>query len=363
MKVAVIADLQLGARKFRKTKDGMNLYEYLGYAQLEKAYEVIASEEPDVLCIAGDVFEKSDPSNIAFMKFKEFIDRVSALGVECFVVGGNHDFSYFNYYNDSHSFKNVGDYAGVHFVYKEPAVFEYGSVYFTCFPHPPYSEDSKSVDKSLGSLVRQLKSKDGVKVLVTHGVLKSWVDKVPGLNSENAHLYNTVIEDSLAEQFDYVFIGHIHNPIFQKKKGTVVIAPGSLLEEPSASLNSDSVLDGCGVVFIDTESGSVEKVQFEGVKYNSVEVKDYDSLCDALRGVAEADGYHVWHVSYEGDWQEVDQDLYYEAQKNSLALSLVVKSKEVSSKPVSVKDFWGWVDDKYPHLKQEFKAVLSGSSE
>ena len=59
---------------------------------LEQVYQVILSKRPDVLIIAGDVFDRASPSESAVRLFNDFVQRVvNTTNTVMAVVAGNHD--------------------------------------------------------------------------------------------------------------------------------------------------------------------------------------------------------------------------------------------------------------------------------
>ena len=58
---------------------------------LANILEVVATEKPDALLIAGDVYDKSVPSAEAVAVLDEFLVQLSKTGTKVFVLSGNHD--------------------------------------------------------------------------------------------------------------------------------------------------------------------------------------------------------------------------------------------------------------------------------
>ena len=58
---------------------------------LSKILEVVATEKPDALLVAGDVYDKSVPSAEAVAVLDEFLVQLSKTGTKTFVLSGNHD--------------------------------------------------------------------------------------------------------------------------------------------------------------------------------------------------------------------------------------------------------------------------------
>ncbi len=85
MKLLHISDLHLGKRvnEFSMIED----QEYI----LTKIINIIDEENPDGLIIAGDVYDKSIPSEEAVELLDEFLGKIAKRGLQTFIISGNHD--------------------------------------------------------------------------------------------------------------------------------------------------------------------------------------------------------------------------------------------------------------------------------
>ncbi len=85
MKLIHLADLHIGKRvnEFSMLED----QEYI----LRQILQIIEKEEPDAILIAGDVYDKPNPSEEAVRLFDWFLTTLSRRGVKVFVISGNHD--------------------------------------------------------------------------------------------------------------------------------------------------------------------------------------------------------------------------------------------------------------------------------
>ena len=87
MKLLHIADLHLG-----KKLHGYDLLEDQKAALLE-ILKIAEREKPNVCLIAGDVYQTSTPQGNAMELMSDFLYRLSELGIEVFMISGNHDSS------------------------------------------------------------------------------------------------------------------------------------------------------------------------------------------------------------------------------------------------------------------------------
>ena len=85
MKILHLSDLHLGKRvnEFSMIED----QEYI----LTKIIHIIDEQAPEVILIAGDVYDKAVPSAEAVELFDNFLVRLSKRNLKVFVISGNHD--------------------------------------------------------------------------------------------------------------------------------------------------------------------------------------------------------------------------------------------------------------------------------
>lgn len=214
MKFIHLSDLHLGKRVF-----DFNLSEDQKYI-LKEILEVIDSETPDAVLIAGDIYDKSVPSTEAVEILDEFIFQLSQRNLQVFLISGNHDSP------ERLAFASrIISSTGIHMspVYNgkvEPTVLtdEHGpvNVYLLPFVKPAHVRrlfpDMKieSYDDALrvavGALDIDLSSRN---ILVTHqfvtGAVRSDSEEISVGGTDN-------IDASVFDGFDYVALGHIHGP-------------------------------------------------------------------------------------------------------------------------------------------------------
>ncbi|MCH3910033.1 MAG: exonuclease SbcCD subunit D [Bacilli bacterium] len=85
MRILQLSDLHLGKR----------LKEYSLIADqryvLEQALDLIKEEKLDACFLCGDIYDSSVPSAEATVLYDEFLAKLHALGIEVFIISGNHD--------------------------------------------------------------------------------------------------------------------------------------------------------------------------------------------------------------------------------------------------------------------------------
>ena len=85
MRFLHIADLHLG-----KQMNDLSLLPDQEYI-LEQIISIAESERADAVLIAGDVYQRSSPQAEAMALFDAFVSRLARLGKKVFVISGNHD--------------------------------------------------------------------------------------------------------------------------------------------------------------------------------------------------------------------------------------------------------------------------------
>ena len=213
MKFIHISDLHIGKRvhEYSMIEDQKFI--------LNKIIEILKSEAPCELIIAGDVYDKAVPSAEAVELFDSFLTCVRSLGIECFIISGNHDSP------ERLSFgRSIMSPSGIHIspVYSgvcEPIVRsdEYGNVNIYLLPFIKPSAVRRFFDAEIESYTDALRAaieamninKNERNILVTHqfvtGARRSESEEISVGGSDN-------IDADVFFDFDYVALGHIHSP-------------------------------------------------------------------------------------------------------------------------------------------------------
>lgn len=85
MKLFHLADLHIG-----KIVNGFSMIDQQRYI-LTQIINNVETKKPDVIMIAGDVYDKRNPSNEAVSLFSEFITSLTNFDLDILIVSGNHD--------------------------------------------------------------------------------------------------------------------------------------------------------------------------------------------------------------------------------------------------------------------------------
>lgn len=213
MKFIHISDLHLGKRVYEYSM--IEEQEYI----LNQIIEIIDSEKPTGVLIAGDVYDKPIPPAEAVKLFDDFLVKLAQRKTEVFVISGNHDSP------ERIAFgARIMSAGGIHLspVYNgeiEPFSMtdEYGkvNVYMLPFVKPAHvrcfcEEEICSYTDAVRSAISKMQINTAERnVLVTH----QFVTGAARCESEEISVGGTDnVDASVFEPFDYVALGHIHSP-------------------------------------------------------------------------------------------------------------------------------------------------------
>ena len=214
MKIIHLSDLHLGKR--------LNEYSLIDDQKyiLIKIKNVIDEEKPDLVVIAGDVYDKSVPSAEAVELFDDFLVSLAQRKLQVCVISGNHDSS------ERLAFGNrLMDKSGIHIspVYNgktEPLLFRdsYGEIFVYMLPFiKPANVRRFFEDEEINTYTDAMRvaisamniDESKRNILVTHqfvtGAERSESEEINVGGSDN-------IDASVFEAFDYIALGHIHGP-------------------------------------------------------------------------------------------------------------------------------------------------------
>ena len=214
MKFIHLSDLHLGIRvnDFSMSEDQRYI--------LDRILDIIDSEAPDGIIIAGDIYDKSMPPAEAVAMFDDFISSIAERKIKTFIISGNHDSAERIAFGSR--IMNAG---GIYLspVYNgdiKPVVMEdeYGSVniYMLPFVRPSAvrafypDDDTDSYSSAVGTAVKHMNADFSQRnIIITHqcvtGAVRSDSEDISVGGTDN------VSADIFAD-FDYTALGHIHKP-------------------------------------------------------------------------------------------------------------------------------------------------------
>ncbi len=227
MKLLHLADLHLGkvVNQISMTQDQRVI--------LEEVLEICKERAVDTLLIAGDVYDKSIPTEEAVNLLDWFLGELAARKLPTFVISGNHDSDDRLNFGSSLMTKQgiyiTGRYQGE--LPKVTLEDEHGPVHIYMLPFvkasvvahylaPEEGEEKQRITSSYEEAVRTVMERASINtaernVLLAHQVVTGEGQDPETSGSEMATLNVGTIEKigaSVFSLFDYTALGHIHGP-------------------------------------------------------------------------------------------------------------------------------------------------------
>ena len=219
MKFIHLGDLHLG-----KIVNEFSMIEDQKYI-LEKVVDLIESRKLDAVVIAGDVYDRSVPSEEAVKLYNSFLKEVVEKGAKVFVISGNHDSDvrtdFGSWMMEKCGVFVKGEYDGK--AGKVTVSDEYGEIDFYLLPYVKASRvRSLYPDEKLPDYKSALKFAVDMchadvnrrNVILAHQFIAGKSSNPEFSGSENDALSVGTIDMAgydIFDDFDYVALGHIQN--------------------------------------------------------------------------------------------------------------------------------------------------------
>ena len=212
-----MADLHIGKRlnEFSMIEDQRHV--------LDQIIEIIKAEEVDGILIAGDVYDKSQPTVEAVELFDDFLTTMSETGIPIFIISGNHDsperLNFGKRILEKNNLYIGGVFEGA--LEKITLKDEYGNynIYMLPFVKPimvrPYFQQViESYDDAVHAVIESAEIDQSERnILVAHQFVIGGLLEPERTDSENISvggIDNVHVE--VFDAFDYVALGHLHAP-------------------------------------------------------------------------------------------------------------------------------------------------------
>ena len=263
MKVAIISDLHLGFRQYGSMEREEDFYR-----QFFNVCKEIKEHKPEIVIIAGDLFDKPNPTPAAINAYREGIGNLNS--ILC-VTKGNHTMILREGHYSIDEYFGADEFEGYYYLDDETmTTFLHGmqsnyDLEFSEYVNKPnvlvtgityrYNSDLDEFIKVQKELAeKDLKEDAAYKILVVHQSFKEFC----GFVGEELS-----IEDIDYSPYDAVICGHIHsrfNTVLPD--GTLFIQPGSI-ERMNTTEALDEEKNGKGFYLLDTEDNSLEFFKVE----------------------------------------------------------------------------------------------------
>lgn len=214
MKIIHLSDLHIG-----KKVNGFNMIADQEDI-LKKILAAIEKEKPDVLLVAGDVYDRYLPAGEAVTLLDDFLTAVATFRVKVMLIGGNHDsaerLSFGSRLMEAGGVYIAGGYKGK----TDPVVLEdeFGKVCFYLLPFVKPVDVTRffpdaginSYTDAVNAAIKQMELDTSLRnIIVTHqfvtGAERSESEDVAVGGADN-------VDAAVFDSFDYVALGHLHRP-------------------------------------------------------------------------------------------------------------------------------------------------------
>lgn len=234
---------------------------------LEQMKQLIKQESPDAIIIAGDLYDRAVPPKEAVELFNQTLTSIIYdLNIPVLAISGNHDSpDRLNF--GSEMFRRQQFYLQTHLqdAWKPVTLQdEFGAVHFYLIPYmEPADARIALADESIQShqeameavihRINQTMDKSARHILVAHAFLAG------GMDCDSEERLSMIggtpyIDAELFAGFDYVALGHLHQP--QKVKHDHIRYAGSLLKYSFSEANHHK-----GVCLIHLDKNGVESIE------------------------------------------------------------------------------------------------------
>lgn len=246
MKLLHLGDLHIG-----KSVNDYSMIEDQRYI-LQEVLAIADEREVDGILIAGDVYDKSVPSEEAVRLFDCFLCQLAERKIKAFIISGNHDSDERLHFGSTLFASNdiyiSSKYEGK--LYRQRMEDGHGAVNIYLLPFVKASQvkhffPEKEID-SYDRAVRTVIENEDIdhrerNILVAHQFVAGKSGEVELGGSENAAVQNVGTVEKIGadcfDVFDYVALGHIHSP--QRVAGDRVRYSGSPLKYSLSEINNE----------------------------------------------------------------------------------------------------------------------------
>ena len=246
MKLLHLGDLHIG-----KSVNDYSMIEDQEFI-LDQILQIGAEHGVDGILIAGDVYDKSVPSEEAVRVFDRFLCQMAERKMKAFIISGNHDSDERLHFGSdlfaSHDIYIASKYEGT--LSKQTIMDEHGPFNIYLLPFVKASQvrhffpdrEIDSYDQAVRAAIGH-ETIDGSQrnILLAHQFVAGRSGEVELAGSENAAVQHVGAVERIGadcfDAFDYVALGHIHSP--QRVAGDRVRYSGSPLKYSLSEISNE----------------------------------------------------------------------------------------------------------------------------
>lgn len=233
MNIAIIGDLHLGYRQYGLDEREQDFYQRWN----QIIDDIISRKNIDVILQLGDIFDTHIPSSIALYEYEKGLAKLQEADIQYYSITGNHTIiRKKNFMSPDDLFFKISEATSL-----DDTHITIGDVFIA---GAKYRSESNKADllEVIQKHVEASKKHNGLKVLLLHQAVD--LDLIYGAELTE--------EDLPYDDFDYIFIGHLHSRIAREHNNCQIIYPGSI-ERSSVTEARDAINRGKGFYILDTE--------------------------------------------------------------------------------------------------------------
>ena len=277
MKFAHIADLHIGKRV-----NDFSMLEEQRYI-FKEIIEIIRHEDADAVLVAGDIYDKSQPSAEAVALCDDFFYSLSRLDKDIFIISGNHDcperIAYGARLLENTKFHIAPVFNGE---MKRTELFdEFGkvNVYMLPFVKPvgvrKYIGTADNYTQAVKAVIDKADiNQEERNILVAHqfvtGALRCDSEELTVGTLDN-------VDATVFDKFDYVALGHIHKLDYNSEQNQNIVYPGSTISMGFDELGKHGFIvgniekDKLEIAFIPADNREFKEFEFDITNINDEE--------------------------------------------------------------------------------------------
>ena len=234
MNIAIIGDLHLGYRQYGLDERERDFYQR--WHQIIN--DIINRENIDIVLQLGDIFDTHIPSSIALYEYEKGLTILENAGIDYYSITGNHTIiRKKNFMSPDDLFSEISESNSL-----DDTHIVINNVFIAGIKYRSESNKEELLD-AIKIQTEAARKHNGLKILLLHQAID--IDLVYGAE---------LLEDDLPyNDFNYIFIGHLHSRIERKHNKCNIIYPGSI-ERSSTTEAKDAINRGKGFYILNTDT-------------------------------------------------------------------------------------------------------------
>ncbi len=275
MKIYHISDLHIG-----RDLGGYDLIVEQQYT-LDKIVELVKLNSIKYLLLAGDIFDKYNPSNEAMALFDKFLMDLAKLSTRVIIITGNHDskpkLSYLKSFLEK---DNIYIYTSIP---KEMVSFDDDKISFLPIPYLHeyelyniYGDLGNTPNEIYEAIINNFNenvNKEHTKICLCHNLI------VGGITSKSERILSVggldAMPNTLFKDFDYTALGHLH---INQKMGDKIYYSGSIMKYSVSEFNNDNKL-----IEFDTDTKEVAFIPIPQYRNSRIITGEFDTILEQAK--------------------------------------------------------------------------------